>query len=165
MIGNSIEQIALLFLIAALVSMGARRLRLPYTVGLTLAGIVASFLPQTSSINLTKELVFDVFLPPLIFEAALQMKWTKFKAELPVTTTLATLGVLMSSAIIAIGIHGLLAWPWAPSLVTAVLISATDPVAVIASFREFTLAVVSRCLSRQRVCSTTERPPSYSASS
>lgn len=137
MLGNAIEQIEELLLVAALVSMLARRVRLPYTVGLTLAGFLVTFFAHGFEIHLTRDLVFEVLLPPLIFEAAFQIDWRRFKAELPVTTTLATLGVVVSSALVATGVHLLLNWSWASSLMVAVLISATDPVAVIASFREF----------------------------
>ncbi len=114
----------------------ARRLRLPYTVGLTLAGLLTAQLTHLPSIPLTGELIFGIFLPPLIFEASLQMEWKRFKADLPVTCSLATLGVILSSGIVAAGAHYLLGWGWVPSLTTAVLISATDPVAVISTFKD-----------------------------
>ncbi|HWD37454.1 MAG TPA: sodium:proton antiporter [Fimbriimonas sp.] len=133
---GAIEDIGLLLLLAALVAMVARRFRLPYTVGLTIAGIFVSLLPSRPSIHLTRDLIFDVFLPPLIFEAALQMEWPRFKADLPVTSVLATAGVALSGLVVAVGTYYGLHWPLATSLVTAILISATDPVAVIASFRD-----------------------------
>lgn len=136
MLSQAIERIELLLIIAAFVSMIARKIRLPYTVGLTLAGLVAALLPHADSIRLTRGLIFEVFLPPLIFEAALQMEWKRFQRDLPVTLTLATLGVLLSAAVVAFGGYYLLHWSWEASLIFAILISATDPVAVIATFRD-----------------------------
>ena len=134
--GLSIERIEVLLLIAAIVSMIARRLRLPYTVGLLLAGVGVAFSPLPLEVTLTKELIFTAFLPPLIFDAAFQMPWKGLKKDLPVTLTLATLGVLLSAGLVTVGIHYLLHWSWASAALLGVLISATDPVSVIATFKE-----------------------------
>jgi len=134
-LGLSIERVEILLLIAAVVCMLARRLRLPYTVGLVIAGIGVSLLPLPLDVALTKHLIFTAFLPPLIFEAAFQMPWPGLKRDLPVTLTLATLGVLLAAAVVSVGAHTLLGWPWTPALLLGVLISATDPVSVIATFK------------------------------
>ena len=80
--------------------------------------------------------MFTVLLPPLIFEAAIQMEWSALRGDLPVTLTLATVGVLAASGLTAAGIHFLLGWEWPPAVLLGVLISATDPVSVIAAFKE-----------------------------
>lgn len=132
---SAIERMEILLLVAAVVSMIARRFRLPYTVGLVFAGVIMAAFPA-ARVQLTKDLIFTAFLPPLIFEAALQMKWKELKREMPVTLLLATVGVLLSSVVIACGVHYALKLDWSPSILVAVLISATDPVAVIATFRD-----------------------------
>jgi CPA1 family monovalent cation:H+ antiporter len=132
----NIERIEMLLLIAAFVAMLARRFKMPYTVGLVLAGIALAAIPHLSSLALTKELVFTVFLPPLIFEAAFQMNWNELRRDLPVTFLLATLGVLLATALTAVGIRVLLGWEWQTAILLGVLISATDPVSVIATFKE-----------------------------
>jgi monovalent cation:H+ antiporter, CPA1 family len=133
---EAVERISFLLFIAAIVSMFARRIKVPYTVGLTVTGVVLAFLPGVEPIHLTRNLVFSAFLPPLIFEASHQMAWDRIRRELPVTATLATLGVLISAGVVAVGTHFILAWSWPASVLVGVLISATDPVAVIATFRE-----------------------------
>lgn len=133
--GLSIERIEVLLLIAAVVSMIARRLRLPYTVGLVIAGFLLALTSIKVGITLTKSLIFTAFLPPLIFEAAFQMPWKGVKRDMPITLTLATVGVVVSSAIVAAGIHYLLHWDWQFAVIFGVLISATDPVSVIATFK------------------------------
>jgi len=132
----SIERVEVLLLIAAIVAMAARRLRVPYTVGLVAAGIVLSTSTLALDIALTKELIFTVFLPPLVFEAALYLNWPELRHNLPVILTYATLGVLLSAALTAIGMHFLLDWPWQSAILFGVLIAATDPVSVIATFKE-----------------------------
>jgi monovalent cation:H+ antiporter, CPA1 family len=132
----SFEQGALLLLIAAVVAMISRRLRLPYSVGLVVAGIVIAFLPFAPTVNLTRDLLFRVFLPPLIFEAALDLKWKELRRELPVVLVLATVGVVLSAGVTAVGMHYLGNWQWISALIFGVLIAATDPVSVIATFRD-----------------------------
>jgi CPA1 family monovalent cation:H+ antiporter len=131
-----IERIELLLLIASVVAMLARRLHLPYTVGLTVAGMVAAGSGIELHVELTQNLIFVVFLPPLIFEAALQMKWSALRKNAWVVSVLATVGVLIASGITATGLHYLVTWPWAVAVPVGVLISATDPVSVIATFKE-----------------------------
>ena len=70
-----VESLELLLLVAVLVAIAARRLRLPYTVGLTLSGVLLALLHVAPDIPLTRALIFDVFLPPLIFEAAFHLRW------------------------------------------------------------------------------------------
>lgn len=132
----TIEKIGILLLIAVVVAMLAQRLRLPYTVGLVVAGVILSLLPYVPHLELTKELIFSVFLPPLIFEAAFYIEWPKLKKDFPVVLVLATVGLLLSAGATALGMHYLARWEWIGALVLGVLIAATDPVSVIATFKE-----------------------------
>ncbi len=134
--GFNIQTIELFLLIAALVAMLARRLRLPYSVGLVIAGIGLAFLPFSPDIELTKRLLFTLFLPPLIFEAAFHLRWAELRKDLLVIVTLATVGLLLSAATTTIGMHYLARFEWISAAVFGVLIAATDPVSVIATFKE-----------------------------
>ncbi len=126
----------LLLLVAAVVAMLTRRLRLPYSIGLVATGIVLTLLPFGPKINFTKELIFDTLLPPLIFEAAFYLRWSHLRRELPVVLTLASAGVVLAGAVTAMGMHFFAHWQWSSALVFGSLIAATDPVSVIATFRE-----------------------------
>jgi len=60
----SIEFIETLLLIAAVVAMTVRRLKIPYTVGLMLTGIVLAVSPfPTDDVDITKDLIFTILLP------------------------------------------------------------------------------------------------------
>jgi CPA1 family monovalent cation:H+ antiporter len=131
-----VQTVELLLLVAAVVAMLARRLHVPYSVGLVVAGITLAISPFAPTVELTKDLIFTVLLPPLIFEAAFYLNWNKLRADLPVILVLATAGVLISAAATALGMNLLVGWPWAGALVFGVLIAATDPVSVIATFKE-----------------------------
>src|SRR3990172_9571041 len=132
----TVQRIEMLLVTAAVVAIVARRLRIPYMVGLVLAGIALSFLGSVPDITLTKDLLFTVFLPPLVFEAALYIRWGDLRRELAVVLTLATLGVLLSAGITAAGMHVFVDWPWQSAVLFGVLIAATDPISVIAAFKE-----------------------------
>jgi CPA1 family monovalent cation:H+ antiporter len=128
----------LLLLVSALVAMLVRRLHMPYSVGLVLAGISLSFLassrfPETP---LNQDFIYNVLLPPLIFEAAFHMRWAEVRRDFAVVQTLAIFGVLLSAGVTAIGMHLLLHWEWISALLFGTLIAATDPVSVLATFRD-----------------------------
>ncbi len=125
-----------LLLIAAIVAMLTRKIRLPYSAGLVAAGIIIAILPFAPKITLTKELIFTVLLPPLLFEAAFYIHWNQLRRDFAVIATLATLGVLLSACVSSLGMHYLANWQWVSALAFGVLIAATDPVSVIAIFKE-----------------------------
>jgi CPA1 family monovalent cation:H+ antiporter len=133
---SDLSQIGFLLFVSALVAMLSRRLRLPYTVGLVLAGMGLFFAHIYIRWHLSKELIFSVFLPPLVFEAALFIDWKEFKRDLPVVGLLATVGVVLAAAVTAVGMFYGLDWDWGSAIVFGVLIAATDPVSVIATFKE-----------------------------
>ena len=131
-----LSQLGLLLLISALVAMLTLRLRMPYTVGLVLAGMAMCLLSVRFTFQLSRDLIFSVFLPPLVFEAALYIRWEELKKDLTIVTALATIGLVGAAAVTAIGMHCVAHWPWASAGVFGVLIAATDPVSVIATFKE-----------------------------
>src|SRR3954449_4106138 len=135
MTGIALAPIGILLLVACLIAMLSRRLGLPYIVGLVVAGFLIALLPNGPQLALSRELIFNILLPPLVFEAALQLDWQRFKGELPLTLTLALVGVGVAAAVVAAGMHWIVGWSWIGAALFGVLIAATDPVSVIASFR------------------------------
>jgi len=125
-----------LLVVAVLVALIAHRLKLPYTVGLVLTGIGLAFGPIHSSTFLTHDVVFDLILPPLLFEAAINIHWRDLRRDALPILTLAVLGTVLTAAAVAIGVIALLGWPVRSALLFSVLIAATDPVAVIAMFKD-----------------------------
>src|SRR5579875_2132285 len=136
MTGFSIASLGLILLTASLVAMISRRLNLPYSVGLVAARVGLAFVPPGPGLPLSRDLIFTVFLPPLIFEAALQLRWEPFRRDLPATALLAFPGVAIAAVFVAAGARRLLGWRWLGAGLFGVLIAATDPVSVIAAFRE-----------------------------
>ncbi len=136
-----------LMVAATAVAMIVQRLRLPYTVALVLTGLglgpLAAVAPQLglSQLKLTPDLLFAVFLPVLLFEAAFQLSWRKFRENVRAILLLAVPGVVAS-----MGIAGLLAYlleplvhadlPLSVSFLFVAMLAATDPVSIIALFKE-----------------------------
>ena len=133
---HTTQTIALLLFISALVALITRRLKLPYSIGLVLAGLLMGSLNWIDTIPFTKELLFAILLPPLIFEAAFALEWSHLKQNLPVILVLATLGVILSTGLTTMGMLSFAGWDWITALLFGTLIAATDPVAVIATFKE-----------------------------
>src|SRR5215203_1352955 len=72
-----IQYVYLILIILALVML-ANKLRLAYPIVLVLGGLVISFAGRFSNITIDPELVFFIFLPPLLYEAAWQVSWKEF---------------------------------------------------------------------------------------
>ena len=127
--------IVLLLSLAALVAIVIRRIRIPYTVALVLVGLFLSFFPNPLQFDVSSDLILAILVPPLLFEATLQIKWEKLRNDLVPILLLAVLGTLLSTIIVGEIITWVLDVPLLAALAFGALISATDPVAVIAFFR------------------------------
>ena len=125
-----------LLVAAILVAIIARRVRLPYTVGLVLAGICLAVSGLETGAMLTHDFIFEVILPPLLFESALSIRWRELRRDMLPVLVLSTVGVAISAAAVAAGMAEFSAWPIAPAVVFGVLIAATDPIAVLAMFKD-----------------------------
>jgi len=137
MLFSNIEHVSLLLFVGAVVAMLARKAHLPYTVGLLVTGFGLAFLPTATRFHLTKDLIYSAFLPPLIFEAAVYMPWQGLRRDMAALLTLATVGVFIAAGVTGLGMHYAAGWTWPTALLFGVLIAATDPVSVIATFKEY----------------------------
>ncbi len=136
MLEANITTLGMLLFVAMLTAIVAEKLRVPYSVGLVAAGLALAIAPVSIDFPLSKTIVFLVFLPPLVFEAALNIRWPALRRDLPVVITLAFIGVGVSSCVVAAGMHFIIGWSWAGAALFGSLIAATDPVSVIALFKE-----------------------------
>ena len=123
-----------LLLVAAVVAILVRRMRIPYTVALVVAGLVIT-LHKPFQLEVTPELFLIVFLPPLVFEAAFHIDLASLRRDLMPIALLAGPGVIVTMLVVG-GILNLAAGLSLPmALIFGALISATDPVSVVALFR------------------------------
>ena len=136
------EGFVLLFVVATAVAIAARRFRLPYTVALVLAGLALGAVRLFEPPHLTKELLYAVFLPGLLFEAAFHLEFRDFWRERAALAALAVPGVATAVALTAMLLElmtralGLVqGFGWGQAVVFGALIAATDPIAVVGMFK------------------------------
>lgn len=132
----------LLFVVATTVAIAVRRLPVPYTVALVAAGLVLGWLHLFEAPELTKELLFTIFLPGLLFEAAFHIEVSDLWRNRLTLAALAVPGVMASTLLttllltpVANALDFVQDFQWQHALVFGALISATDPIAVVALFR------------------------------
>lgn len=141
----------LLLLLVSGVAILVRKVRIPYTVALVLAGLILAVLPTEGIVTLpkdiadpftmglrsrfTSELILALLVPPLVFEAALRLSLKTLRKEALPILLLAVPGVLISTFIVGSVVSLGAGIPFGFAVAFGALISATDPVAVIAFFR------------------------------
>ena len=139
---HTVNAFIILLMVATLVAALSRRIRIPYTVALVAVGLAIGTVGTFDAPALDKELLFAVFLPGLLFEAAYHLKSDEFWRNKFAIIVLAVPGVVVAIALTALLVLGAVSagWlshvGWRQALVFAALIAATDPVAVVALFRE-----------------------------
>jgi CPA1 family monovalent cation:H+ antiporter len=132
---TTLEQFTILLGFAVLVALVSRRVGVPYTVALVLFGLgVTVFLPQ-AGFSITPELVLLVLLPGLVFEASFQTDVDSLRRVFGGIVLLAIPGVLISATVVAVALNLATGLPFDLAFVVGAMVSATDPVAVIATFK------------------------------
>ena len=108
----------------------ANKIRVPYPVLLVVAGIAVGFIPALPDIELNPDIVFLIFLPPLLYEAAFNISITEFRANINTIGTLSITLVFLTASGIAVASHYLIpGMTWPLSFVLGAILSATDAVA------------------------------------
>lgn len=125
----------ILLLIATAVALVTQRLKIPYATGLVLAGLPITTV-LSRRIGLDPSLVLNLFLPILIFEAAINTDIRRLRSTVKSIALLAGPGSILSSAIIAVFVKYGLQLDWIPALLIGVILANTDTVSMIAVFKE-----------------------------
>jgi len=139
---HTVNAFIFLLTVASLVAALSSRIRIPYTVALVAVWLALGSISTFQAPSLDKELLFAVFLPGLLFEAAYHLKADEFWHNKFAITVLAVPGVIVAIALTTLLVLGaassgwLTSVGWREALLFASLIAATDPVAVVALFRE-----------------------------
>ena len=134
--------------ISSLAIFWARRVRLPHTVFLVVIGLILGLLANLPAFHffneftLTPELLFYLLLPTLIFESAYNINARRMIEDTPAILVLAVISLIVSTVVIGAALYFLLGFlgftvPFIVTLLFGALISATDPVAVLALFKEY----------------------------
>ncbi|HII41453.1 MAG TPA: Na+/H+ antiporter [Thermoplasmata archaeon] len=134
-----IQPFVLVLVVAAIVAVATKYVRLPYTIALVLAGLAIGFtgLGSLGTLpTLTEDLVFYIFIPGLIFEAAIALDIRHLRENLWEIIALAFPGVVVSTLLVGLLVHYLVGMDLAAALLLGAMLSPTDPVSVVALFKE-----------------------------
>ena len=134
--------VGLLLLAAGTLAL-TQRLRFPFSIALLILGIALSLLAPLapgllgplSELRISADIILYVFLPTLIFESASHLDWRELRGNLAPVLMLAVPGLMISSLLIGALMHLLTGMAFLPAWLLGAILSATDPVAVIALFK------------------------------
>ncbi|GHO46578.1 Na+/H+ antiporter [Ktedonospora formicarum] len=119
-----------LLVVAAILTVVAARLRIPYAVLLVVGGGIIGFIPNLPYVRLLPDVILLIFLPPLIYYAAWFTSWRNFRKEWRAITSLAIGLVLVTVVSVAAIAHAFVpGLPWASAFVLGAVVSPTDAVA------------------------------------
>ncbi|MET1231703.1 MAG: cation:proton antiporter, partial [Candidatus Limnocylindrales bacterium] len=127
--------IVALLVALALVALFTRRLAVPYTAALVVFGLLVAILAPADAIEITPEVVLIVLVPGLVFEAAFRLDIEHVRPTLAASSLLAIPGVLIMAGLVAVVLNLAVAMPLSSAFLVGAMVSATDPVAVIATMR------------------------------
>lgn len=109
--------------------------RIPFTLLLVIVGLILAFV-DIRLVSLSPELILEIFLPPLLFEAAWNLKWKDLKRDLVPVGFFAIFGVIISVVGMAYGLNFFTGIPLAIAFLVGASLSATDPISVVALLKE-----------------------------
>jgi Na+/H+ antiporter len=121
-----------IFILAVMIGLSAiaDKIKIPYPVLLIIAGIAVGFVPAIPNIELNPDIVFLIFLPPLLYDAAFNISYKTFKTNINTIGTLAISLVFFTASGIAVAAHYMIpGMTWPLSFVLGAILSATDAVA------------------------------------
>lgn len=121
-----------IFILAVMIGLSAvaDRIKIPYPILLIIAGIAVGFVPSLPSIDINPEIIFLIFLPPLLYDAAFNISFKEFKTNINTIFTLAITLVFITAIGIAVVAHYMIpGMSWPVSFVLGAILSATDAVA------------------------------------
>lgn len=129
-----------LLLAIVIVAVIAKRLAVPYPIAFVIGGSVLAFVPSVPPITLDPDLVFLIFLPPLLFSGGWLTDWTAFRANARPISLLAIGLVVVTTGAVAVVAHALVPdLPWASAFVLGAIVSPPDAVAASAVFERFSV--------------------------
>lgn len=125
-----------LLVLATLVAMLGRYIRVPYALALVITGLLLGPTHLLPQIQLNPQVLFTIFLPPLLFESAMNMRVPLLLSNWRSISIYALAGTLLAAFVTGWLAHRFLGLPLAVGLVFGALIAPTDPISVIAIFKE-----------------------------
>jgi monovalent cation/hydrogen antiporter len=113
----------------------ARRLQVPWPSLFVLGGLALGFVPGLPKLHLEPDLVLLVFLPPLLFAAAIESPVRDLKTDVWPIARLSILLVVITAVVVAAVAHFVIGLDWAPALAFGAIVGPTDALAATTVFR------------------------------
>jgi Na+/H+ antiporter len=132
-----------IFIMAIMIGLSAvaDRVKIPYPILLIIAGLAIGFAPFLPDIELNPHIVFLIFLPPLLYDAAFNISFQEFKTNISTIGTLSITLVFLTASGIAVVAHYLIpGMTWPLSFVLGAILSATDAVAAMSITKDLGLS-------------------------
>ena len=136
---NTLISVIILLFIAIIVSIAVRRIKLPYSIGLVLAGFGLGYAQIFPTLHIDSSIIIYVFLPALLFDSAFNASITNLKQHWKVIFALAIPGTIISILVVGIMAHFVMEIPWMSALLFASLIVPTDTISILSVFKELKL--------------------------
>jgi CPA1 family monovalent cation:H+ antiporter len=133
---SQVAALVIILMAAAAVAMVVKVVPVPYVSALALAGLLAEAVLGHHEVHLTQDLILVVLVPGLLFEAAYSLSWRELRQNLLAVIALATLGVLLTTAVVALLGHAALGLSIPVAILFGTMVAPTDPVAVVAVFEK-----------------------------
>jgi CPA1 family monovalent cation:H+ antiporter len=131
-----LELVLLLLAVSAALRIVADRLTIPYSALLVVGGLALAFMPNLPRVELAPDVLFLVFVPPLLYWGAISFPLRDFWHEFGPIIRLAVIMVLVSTAAVAVTAHAMdPAFTWAAAFALGAIVSPPDPVAVLSIMR------------------------------
>src|SRR5918998_1593063 len=134
--------VGLLVAVAALATLAAR-IKVPYPILLVLGGLVLGFVPGLPPFELEPDMVFLIFLPPLLYVSAIFTSWRDFRANLrPISLLSVGLVIFTTCAVAAVAHATIEGLTWPAAFVLGAIVSPTDAIAATSVAQRIAVAAV-----------------------
>src|SRR5438105_5896261 len=132
----TVSLVLILLAATALLRFVSERLNIPHAALLVLGGLVLAVVPALPRNTLQPDVVFLVFVPPLLYSAAITTSWRDFRRSLRPILLLGIGLVFVTVAAVAVVAHAYVGLSWAPAFVLGAIVSPPDVVAAVAVTRQ-----------------------------
>src|SRR5437763_13034807 len=145
---SAVSLVLVLLAATAVLRFVSERLNVPHAALLVLGGLLLAITPGLPRATLEPDVVFLVFVPPLLYSAAIMTSWRDFRMSLRPILLLGIGLVAVTIALVAVVAHAAVGLSWAPAFVLGAIVSPPDVVAATSVTRHLNISRTVRTLLR-----------------
>jgi len=136
---HPVDLVVCLLIVLVVLNAVAQRLKVSQPIVLVIGGLVLALFPRLPEVKLEPDIVFLVFLPPLLYWDAINSSWRDFRENWRPISLLAIGLVFTTTMAVMVVAHSLLGFLWGPAFVLGAVLGPTDTVAAVAILERFNL--------------------------